>query len=163
MGIFGSASIGVYTFASEQMAIVPPQMSVGKTKRLEECLKVKAVRTTICDSVLIGAFTSANSKGVVLPHFATDKEIQNIKSTFPNIEIALMETKRTAYGNIVLTNDHGAIVDPRLNDKDLTSISEALGVEAVRSEIAGLPYVGSLAAATNKGVVVHPMIKEEEL
>ena len=162
MGIFGSASIGCYALTTEKMAIVPPQLSVGKVKRLEETLKVKAVKTTIGGSVLIGALTSANSKGVVLPHFAEDEEILKIKSVFPEINIALMETKRTAYGNIVLANDHGALVDTRLSDKDVANVAEALCVEAVRGEIAGLPYVGSLAAATNKGAVAHPMIKEEE-
>jgi translation initiation factor 6 len=37
-----------------------------------------------------------------------------------------------------------------------------LGVEVVPGEIAGLPYVGSLAIATNKGVLAHPMIEEDE-
>jgi translation initiation factor 6 len=162
MGIFGCASVGCYTLTTEKMAIVPPQLSVDKVKRLEETLKVKAVKTTVGSSVLIGALTSANSNGVVLPHFAQDAEIEKIKSAFPEINIALMETKRTAYGNIVLANDNGAIVDPRLSDKDIDNVAETLGVEAVRGEIAGLPYIGSLAAATNKGAIAHPMIKEEE-
>jgi translation initiation factor 6 len=162
MGIFGCASIGCYALSTEKMALVPPQLSVGKVKRVEETLKVKAVKTTIGGSVLIGALASANSKGVVLPHFAQDDEIAKIKSVFPEINIALMETKRTAYGNIVLANDCGAVIDPRLSDKDVANVSEALCVEAVRGEIAGLPYVGSLAKATNKGAIVHPMIKEEE-
>jgi translation initiation factor 6 len=162
MGIFGCASIGCYALSTEKMALVPPQLSAGKVKRVEETLKVKAVKTTIGGSVLIGALASANSKGVVLPHFAQDDEIAKIKSVFPEINIALMETKRTAYGNIVLANDCGAVVDPRLSDKDVANVSEALCVEAVRGEIAGLPYVGSLAKATNKGTIVHPMIKEEE-
>ena len=162
MGIFGCASVGCYALTTEKMALVPPQLSVGKVKRLEEALKVKAVKTTVGSSVLIGALASANSNGVVLPHFAQDIEIEKIKSGFPEINIALMDTKRTAYGNIVLANDNGAIVDPRLNDKDIASVTEALGVEAVRSEIAGLPYVGSLAVATNRGAIAHPMIKEEE-
>ena len=37
-----------------------------------------------------------------------------------------------------------------------------MGVEAVPGEIAGLPYVGSLAVATNKGVVAHPLLKDSE-
>ena len=41
-------------------------------------------------------------------------------------------------------------------------IADALGVEAVPCEIAGLPYVGSLAAATNKGVLAHPLLADEE-
>jgi translation initiation factor 6 len=162
MGIFGSASIGVYGLATEKMAIVPPQISESKLGRLEQCLEVKAIRTTVGESVLIGALTSANSNGVVLPHFATEEEVRRIKSDFPSVNIAIMETKRTAYGNIALTNDHGAVVDPRLKKKDIANISDALGVEAALGEIAGLPYVGSLAIATNKGAVAHPMIKEEE-
>jgi len=73
-----------------------------------------------------------------------------------------METKRTAYGNMVLANDRGAIVDPRLKSSETKKISETLGVEVVRGEIAGLPYVGSLAVATNKGVLAHPLLKDSE-
>jgi translation initiation factor 6 len=73
-----------------------------------------------------------------------------------------METKKTAYGNLVLANDHGAIVDPRLKSPDVQVISETLCVETVPSEIAGLPYVGSLSVATNKGVLAHPLLKDSE-
>ena len=41
-------------------------------------------------------------------------------------------------------------------------LADALGVEVVPGEIAGLPYVGSLTAATNKGAMVHPLVKPEE-
>jgi len=162
MGIFGTASIGVYALTTEKLGLVPPQMSEGKVGRLEECLKVKTIRTTVGESVLLGALISANSSGIVLPHFVRDEEIRNIKSSLSSVNIAVMETRRTAYGNMVLANDHGAIVDPRLKEKDVAKISDALGVETVAGEIAGLPYVGSLAIATNKGVLTHPMIKDEE-
>lgn len=162
LGIFGSASIGVYSLATEKIALVPPQFSEIKVRRLEECLKVKAVRTLIGDSVLVGALANANSNGLILPSFAKDEEIQIIKAVFPDLNIMVMETRRTAYGNIVLANDYGAVVDPRLKDQDIENVSDTLGVEAVRGEIAGLPYVGSLAIATNKGVLTHPMIKEDE-
>jgi len=41
-------------------------------------------------------------------------------------------------------------------------ISDALAVETVPGRIAGLTYVGSLAVATNKGVLAHPLTTEEE-
>jgi len=163
LGLFGSASIGVYALTTERMALVPPQVSEYKVKRLEECLRVKVIKTTVGESVLVGSLTSANSNGVVLPHYVRDEEIHVIKSALPDINVAVMETKRTAYGNMVLANDKGAIADPRVNDKDLANVSDALGVEVVLGEIADLPYVGSLAMATNKGVLVHPLAKEEEL
>ena len=90
-----------------------------------------------------------------------EKEIQALKSN-SDLSIALMETKKTAYGNLILANDHGAVVDPRLKKKDVKQIEDALGVETVPAEIAGLPYVGSLATATNKGVLTHPLLKEDE-
>jgi translation initiation factor 6 len=73
-----------------------------------------------------------------------------------------MDTKKTAYGNLILANDYGAIVHTGLRKEDMTKIEDTLGVEVVPGEIAGLPYVGSLATATNKGVLAHPLLREEE-
>ena len=73
-----------------------------------------------------------------------------------------METKKTAYGNLVLANDTGAVVDPRFRTPEIRQIADTLDVEAVPAEIAGLPYVGSLAIATNKGVLSHPLLKDGE-
>lgn len=159
--IFGSPWIGVYSLATEKMLIVPPQAPEAKSHRLEEYMGAKLIRTTIGDSVLIGALACANTNGIVLPHYVKDEEIEAIKSAL-DINVAVMQTKRTAYGNMVLANDYGAVADPRLKKQDLKMISDVLGVEVVSGEIAGLPYVGSLAFATNKGVLAHPLIKEEE-
>jgi translation initiation factor 6 len=104
---------------------------------------------------------SANSNGILLPHSVREEELDVIKPFFKG-GVTIMETKKTAYGNLVLANDNGAVVDPRLKEPDVKQISETLGVEVVRAEIAGLPYVGSLAAATNKGVLAHPLLKDEE-
>jgi len=144
------------------MVIVPPVVSENKAEKLKEWLKVKVTRTMVGESVLIGALASANSNGIILPHFTREEEIKAIESVCSEINVAVMETKRTAYGNLVLSNDFGAIVDPRIKGADLKRIADTLGVEAMPSEIAGLPYVGSLAIATNKGVIAHPLIKEEE-
>jgi len=159
--LFGSASIGVYSLVTDRMLIVPSQVSKTKAQKLGEWLKTKVVITTIGESVLVGALARANSNGIVLPHFTRKEEIDAIESA-SGINIAVMETKNTAYGNLILANDYGAVVDPRLKKGDVTKIEDTLGVEAVPGEIAGLPYVGSLAAATNKGVLAHPLLREEE-
>jgi len=162
LGFLGTASIGVYSLATEEIAIVPPETSEAKVRRLEECLRVKVLKTLIGESVLIGALTSANSNGIVFPHYVAEEEVDAVRSLAPDLNVAVMETKRTAYGNMVLANDKGAIADPRLMGKDLANATDVLGVEVVSGEIAGLPYVGSLATATNRGVLAHPLLKEEE-
>ena len=159
--LFGSASIGVYSLATDKILIFPPQFPETKAQKVGEWLKTKVVGTTIGKSVLIGALASANSSGIVLSPFTQEKEIEAIKSA-SDINVTVMNTKKTAYGNLILANDYGAIVDPRLGKRDMTQIKDTLGVEVVAGEIAGLPYVGSLATATNKGVLAHPLLKEEE-
>jgi translation initiation factor 6 len=158
---FGNTSIGVYSLITNEMMIVPPQVSDTKAKKLEEWLKVKVTKTMIGGSVLIGALACANSNGIILPHYVREEEICAIKPC-SNLNIIVMETKQTAYGNLILANDYGALVDPRLKETDISTIADTLGVEVVAGEIAGLPYVGSLAIATNKGVLAHPLLKEEE-
>jgi translation initiation factor 6 len=159
--LIGSASIGVYSLATDKMLVVPKSVPTKKAERLSQWLKVRLVHTTIGGSILAGALACANSNGILLPSFVREEELQSIRCSFKG-NITIMETKKTAYGNLVLANDHGAIVDPLLKSSEVQSISETLCVETVPSEIAGLPYVGSLALATNKGVLAHPLLTESE-
>jgi len=159
--VFGNASIGVYSLVNDRIAIVPPQVPDSKRQKVEEWLKVKVIATTVGKSVVTGALACSNSNGVILPPFAQEEEIEAIKSA-SDLNVTIMDTKKTAYGNLILANDRGAVADPRLEKRVLNKIGDTLGVEVVSNEIAGLPYVGSLATATNKGVLAHPMVKEEE-
>jgi translation initiation factor 6 len=159
--ILGNASIGVYCLATDEIAIVPPQITEAKAEKLEEWLKVKVIRSTVGGSTVIGALACANSNGIVLPHATNEDEVAAIKSA-ADVKIAVMQTKKTAYGNLVLSNDHGAIADVRLEKEDMARIEDTLDVEVVPGEIAGLEYVGSVAMATSKGVLAHPLLKAEE-
>ena len=159
--IVGSASISVYSLATENIVIIPRMVPKEKAQEFADWLKTKLVYTSIGGSVLAGALACANSNGMLLPNYVREEELTQIKAAFEG-NITIMETKKTAYGNLVLTNDKGAVVDPRFKEKERKKISETLGVEAVPTEIAGLPYVGSLAVATNKGVLAHPLLKDEE-
>ena len=159
--IVGSPSIGVYSTATEDIVIIPRMVPQQKAQEFADWLKVKLAYTAIAGSVLGGALVCANSNGILLPSMVREEELANIKAVFKG-NITIMETKKTAYGNLVLANDKGAVVDPRLKALEIKQISDSLGVEVVPTEIAGLPYVGSLAAATNKGVLAHPLLKDDE-
>jgi translation initiation factor 6 len=111
--------------------------------------------------MLAGALACGNSNGILLPISICEEELAAVKSVFDG-NVRVMETKKTAYGNLVLANDFVAVVDTRFKEGTIKQISDTLGVEAVRAEIAGLPYVGSLAVATNKGVLAHPLLKDDE-
>ena len=159
--LIGSASIGMYSLVTDKVFIVPRSVPLKKAERLSQWFKVRLIHTSIGGSVLVGALACANSNGILLPSYVREEELEALKCGFEG-NITIMETKKTAYGNLVLTNDHGAIVDPRLKEQDMRTISETLCVDTVPGEIASLPYVGSLAVATNKGVLAHPMLEDSE-
>ncbi len=159
--IVGSPSIGVYSLATENIVMIPRMVPKQKAQEFADWLKVKLAYTTISGSVLTGALACANSNGMLVASSIREEELTEIRSVFDG-NITIMETKKTAYGNLILVNDKGAVADPRLKETEVKKISEALGVEVLQSEIAGLPYVGSLACVTNKGILAHPMLKDEE-
>jgi len=159
--IIGSSSIGVYSLATEKIVIIPKMVPHDKAQQTADWLKTKLVHTSVGGSLLAGALACANSNGMILSPFVRDEELAAIKAAYEG-NISIMETRRTAYGNLVLANDRGALVDPRFKEPIIKKIAEALDVEVFQGEIAGLPYVGSLAVATNKGVLAHPLLKEEE-
>jgi len=159
--IVGSASIGVYALATENIVMIPRMVPLQKAQEYADWLKVKLAYTSISGSVLAGSLVCANSAGMIVSQAVREEELEAIKTVFEG-NIVVMDSRKTAYGNLVLASDKGAVVDPRFKETDIKKISEALGVEAVPTEIAGLPYVGSLAVATNKGVLAHPMLKDEE-
>jgi translation initiation factor 6 len=164
LNLSGNANIGIYLKVTEKFVLVPKQIPKSILHKIENWFKVKTIQTNVGGSILLGSLICANSKGIILPHIAWKEEADPLRS-ISDINLVIMKTKRTAYGNLILSNDKGAIVDPRVSKRDKKKISDALEVEVVFGEIAGLPHVGSLATTTNKGTLVHPMVnpKEEKL
>ena len=160
--LLGTPNIGIYALSTNSYTIVPPFVSDIKALKLSECLNSKVIRSNICGTRLIGVFGVANSNGIVLPHFTSDEEVKAIKAILP-LNVGRIEGKITAFGNLVLVNDNGGLASKLLLEEGLLNkIKEILDVELVAGEIAGSQYVGSAAIATNKGVLTHPMLKEEE-
>lgn len=159
----GSPNVGIYILATDACIIIPTNTSKGKLEKIREVLKGETISTNIGGAMLAGVLIAANSNGLLLPHYVYESEVEAIKSV-TNINIERLVCKRTALGNLILANDHGALVSAELMQERNAKrkISDVLGVEIVKGTIAGLPYVGSLAIATNKAVLAHPMLMEEE-
>lgn len=160
---FGSADIGLFIVVTSRYAIVPLELSARKRAALERELGVEVIRTLISGTSIIGVFLAANSNGVVLPHVALQEEVKRISSTMKSVNTLHLQSRLTAMGNLILTNDHGAIVSPEFTEREADQISETLGVNVVRSKIAGRSYVGSIAVATNLGALVHVESDAEDL
>ena len=163
MSLLGTPNIGIYALTTNGYTIVPPETSEGQARKLHEFLKGEIIRTCICGTRLIGVFGVANSNGIVLPSFVSDEEIKAIKAILP-VNVGRIESRITAFGNLVLVNDSGGIVSEVLLKEEglLNRIKDFLDVELVLGEVAGLQCIGSAAVVTNRGVLAHPMLSDEE-
>ncbi|MFH0748606.1 MAG: translation initiation factor IF-6 [Candidatus Bathyarchaeota archaeon] len=163
MDILGTPNIGIYALTTNNYTIVPPTISQGSAKRLKEYLMGEIIRTCIYGTRLTGIFGVANSNGIVLPYFVSDDEVMAMRTVLP-VNVGRIRSKITAFGNLILVNDKGGIVSEILLEEKglLGKIKEILDVELVPGEIAGLQSVGSVAVTTNKGALVHPMLRDEE-
>ncbi|MEM2136523.1 MAG: translation initiation factor IF-6 [Candidatus Methanomethylicia archaeon] len=162
LSIYGSNNIGVFFSPTDKYVLIPSNVPQKIIKVIEEVLKTKVVQINICDSVLLGVLSIGNSKGLLLPYYASKDEVKFLRKEL-EVNVEIFPNKRTALGNIILANDYAAIVSPELDKKAVKVIKDVLDVEIESFTIAGYNVVGSVGAVNNKGCIVHPMATEEEL
>lgn len=160
--VMGSPNIGVFARATDSYAIFPEGIPERKLERVSRILEVKIVSLDLGYSKLIGVLSAANSKGLLLPHYVTGEEEKFLRKSL-GVEVERLKSKYTSAGNLVLANDVGAVVSPLLGRLELITVEDVLGVEAVHGSVAGIPLPGSMAAATNRGAMLHPQASDEEL
>lgn len=160
MSFNGSPNIGVFVANTEALAIVPPEISQRDVEIIKQELKVEIIRTTIDESSVVGSLVAGNSNGLIISQYALDSEISKLEKF---TKVAKLPEKMTAAGNLILANDYAAIVHPQLSKKAIDVINRTLKVKAVKGTIAGLKTVGAAGAATNRGLLVHPNVTEEEI
>jgi translation initiation factor 6 len=157
--VFGSPNIGVYCFANEDIAIVPPGLTQRKMGQFAETLGVRVCSSTVGGSTLVGALVTGNSNAVLVPHTIKDYELIRIKEVS---NVVVVDSRWTALGNVVLANDHGVLVHPESSQEIMAAVKDELKVQSASGTLGSLPFVGALAVATNKGVMVAPATSDEE-
>lgn len=156
----GNPNIGVFSAANEDLAIISPDASDEYVTDAEEALRVKPIRTTVAGSFVVGSLVAMNSSCAVVSGLAEEAEIAIIQEKIP---VHLLYSRYNAAGNNILVNDHGALVNPNIDERELEQLEKALGVRCVRSAIAGIDTVGSACKVTNKGAVCHPNASDDDL
>ena len=162
MDIYRSPNIGIFLKTNETHLLIPKGLAQTKTDRLCENLRVSAVPTSIGESRLLGALASMNSNGVLVSRLAEDYEMREISSA-TGLNVARLESKLTAVGNLVVSNDKGALASPLLDSRALAQVKDVLGAEVHVTPIGEYHQVGSLVVATNKGAAVYPGLDETEV
>lgn len=154
----GNPYIGVFCAANDDVLLTPGNVPKHAMKHFTEALRTRIVQTTVAHSTVVGRLVAMNANGILTTPFIEPEEIDAIGGA-----VHPLPDRLSAVGNNVLCNDRGAVVHPSYDDDAVRFISDALGVRAVRGTIAGIRTVGSVAVATNQGVLCHPHARPAEL
>lgn len=159
ISILKSNYIGVYARAWEDFAILPLNVEDEVVADFQEVLEVEVKKTQINNSNLVGSMTVMNSKGIILAQngWETGFELQ-----LPDRNILYLKDKINAVGNDIVANDNAAMIHTGFNNTSRKNIEDTLGVEVIKGTIGGIKTVGSVAVATQKGMLVTPEASEDE-
>lgn len=161
MAFDSNPNIGLYAFATDEFCLVGHDIPDKFLPELEKVLKVPVHKINIAGTPLIGVFCTGNKNKLLVPHIIQRDEIKELERL--KINFAIVETKITALGNNITTNDKGAIVSTEFDENTVKYIEKELGVPTKKGKVSELDNVGSCLVVNNEGGLVHRGIKSFEL
>ena len=159
---YKSPNIGIFVKANDSIVLVPYGFAETKTAKLAKYLQVKEVYASVAGTRLLGPMSVMNNNGILLPSIASDEELKMLKQV-SKLNVERLSSKFTAIGNLIATNDNGAIVSPLFQGEIDQQVQDVLGVPVQTMTIGGFVQSGSMIIATNVGAGVHPNATEEEI
>lgn len=158
----GNENIGVFIKTIGDHVFIPKYTSASFKDKVIECFSVNPVETMVYQSNLLGIFLSGNRNGILIPYLITPEEYEILQKIL-DIPLHPLNFTINAFGNVILTNDYGALISPWFDEKEAEEIKKILKVKVVRGTLAGFPVPGSVAVVTNRGGLAPPQTSEEEI
>ena len=159
---YKSPNIGIFVKCNDHFIVLPLGFAPTKTTKLSKYLEVTDnIYVSIADTRLLGPMMVMNNNGILVSYIASDEEI-NILKEKSQLNVERLKSKYTAIGNLIATNNHGAIVSPLCNDVK-TQIQDILGVSVISMSISGFIQTGAMIVATNNGAAVYPNASDDEI
>ena len=161
--VYKSPNIGVFIKANDRIILIPFGFAETKITKLTHYLQIEEkIFASIAGTRLIGPMTVMNNNGLLLPSIASDEEIRVLRQA-SGLNVERLKSKFTAVGNLISTNDNGALVSPLLNSEVNQQVRDVLGVPVNSIAVGGFIQTGSMVVATNIGAAIHPKATEEEI
>lgn len=162
--VYGGPSLGVYLAVNNRYFLHPPKIkSPLPTFARQIFSDIIVIETFIGGSSVLGALVAMNSFGIIIPSTVGDDELELLRAQMDkDFQITVIDAGGdNAFGNLILCNDKGAIISPLLAEaKDIIETTLKVPVTILGFAESDLP--GSCGLANNHGVVVHPLITEQE-
>ena len=157
--ILGHAQVGVYLSVVDKVLFHPRSLHDAAIEELQSAFDLEMYPFLVGGSSLLGSLLTGNDKGIAVADIATEDDLDELTSFS---DVVVMESGVNAAGNLMVCNAHGAVVSPVVPQGGVEMISEVLGVDAIRSKVAGHDTVGSMLVANGNGVLAHPDVSRSE-
>ena len=161
-----SSDVGVFAKLTNKYCLV----SIGGSENFYSVFEselvpyMPVIHCSIAGTRIIGRLTAGNKNGLLLPRNITDTELKNIRNSLPEeIAVKVMDDRLSALGNCIACNDYIAIVHSDIDKESEEIIADTLGVECIKTTVAGNALIGTYMTLNNKGGLVHPLTSMEEL
>ncbi|QEE17457.1 translation initiation factor IF-6 [Promethearchaeum syntrophicum] len=161
--IYGNQEVGTYLALNNDYFLYPQKINPKIVNFITQNQpEIVTIETFIAGSPVIGSFVAMNSYGMIVPDLIYDDELDLLqKNTKKEFQITSISLEDNAFGNLILCNDKGAIISPKLKEAR-EIIEKALKVPTRVLRFADSDLAGSCGLANNSGVLLHPMVTEEE-
>jgi translation initiation factor 6 len=165
LSIFGNSNIGVYIFANNKFALVPPGLSQTDIRKIRDVLDVEVIEVKIADMIINGVMVAGNDRALLLPRIVKPEELDLLRSVIgDSVKIEVVNIRSTALGNLIAASNTGALISPIIDRNVVEDIVALLGVERYRmGRLADIPTVGSMIVVNRYGGIVHPAVDDDEL
>lgn len=161
LDFYRNSNIGIFLNSNEKYLLVPRGLAKTKITKLSEYLDAEPLEISIGGSRLLGPLIAMNNKGILVSRLADDIEINYLKE-ITGLRVERMSSNYTSIGNLISTNDNGAVVSKLIKDsKD--QIIDVLDVPIEFLSISSFNNVGAIMVSTNSGSAIHHKASEKEI
>ena len=160
--VYRSPNVGIYTKVNDEFVFVPNGFATTKARNLADFLKTDYIFTSVANTRLLGPLMVVNNQGIILPRTSLEDEVTHLKKN-TGLNVAILDTKYTALGNLICVNDKGGIISPIIPGEYVKKIQDILGIEIIQKKIARYHQAGVMAVATSHGGIVHPNTEEDDI
>jgi translation initiation factor 6 len=158
--LLGSDQVGVYLARVGKVLFHPIELEPTSIEILDATLDLERCPISIGGSNLVGALLAGNTKGMAVADIVTDRDVDILTSYG---DVVVMEGGVNTAGNLMVVNEHGAVVSPSIPRNGLEILADVLNVDVAATTIAGQDVVGSLSLCNAQGVLLHPDVTAEEV
>ena len=160
--VYSGPNIGIYTKTNDNFVFIPNGFAKNKARDLAKYLNTDYLFTSVANTRLLGPLMVINNKGIILPRTCLEEEFEYLKKA-TGLNVAILDTKHNALGNLICVNDKGGVMSPKIPRECVKQIEDYLGIEVIQKRVAGYHQAGAMIIATSHGGIIHPETDEEDI